>query len=331
MAPSTAHSTIPIDPTVAPSIDQPTVVGFYGNARGFKQASGEFSQQITDCDADFWAITEAHLKDDIVKSLIPSGYNIISRKDRSKHGGGLLLGAKSHLLTNPLSLDKYNISGVAELDGFELCNVHYIACYSPNSYNTHILIDMLTKYMLDHPGIPLILVGDFNAHHKEWLCSAVPTDYAGIATREFCESFGLHQYVDFPTRGPNSLDLIMSTFEGSATALPNLGTSDHVSIKFQSRVAADLPETPKATKVLDWHSAPWNHIKGELKRALVTWNETDFSNPDNAEQALCAQIQPIIRKHVPETTPIKSTSAPWWNYHCKKSFKHKMKDLQDSV
>ena len=78
----------------------------------------------------------------------------------------------------------------------------------------------------------------------------------------------------------------MSTFEGSATALPNLGTSDHVSIKFQSKVATELPETPKATKVLNWHSAPWNHIKGELRRALVTWNECSFSNPDDAEQAL---------------------------------------------
>ena len=44
---------------------------------------------------------------------------------------------------------------------------------------------MLTKYMLAHPSVPLILVGDFNAHHKEWPCSAVPTDFAGIATREF--------------------------------------------------------------------------------------------------------------------------------------------------
>ena len=76
----------------------------------------------------------------------------------------------------------------------------------------HILIDMLTKYMLDHPGVPLILMGDFNAHHKEWLCSAVPTDFAGIATQEFCESFGLHQYVDFPTRGPNTLDLVNNCY-----------------------------------------------------------------------------------------------------------------------
>ena len=116
-------------------------------------------------------------------------------------------------------------------------------------------------------------MGDFNAHHNEWLWSAVDTDFAGVTTQELCESFGLHQYVNFPTRGPNTLDLIMSTFIGSAVALPNLGTSDHVSIhvsiKFQSQVIEDLPATPRATEVLNCHSAPWNHIRGEVKRALT--------------------------------------------------------------
>ena len=76
------------------------------------------------------------------------------------------------------------------------------------------------------------------------------------------------------------------------------------------------------------HSAPWNYIKGELKRALVTWNECSFSNPDDAGQALCARIQPNIRKHVPETAPMKSASAPWWNHHSKKSFKLKTKTFK---
>ena len=326
MGPTINHD-IPTNP-ITTSTSPPTVIGFYGNARGFKQASGEFSQQIIACDADIWCITEAHLKDDVVKTLIPSGYSIITRKDRSKHGGGLLLGAKSHLLANPLSLDKYNIPKVAEMDGFQLHGVHYIGCYAPNSYNTHILIDMLTKYMIDHPGIPLVLMGDFNVHHKEWLCSAVDTDFAGIVTKEFCESFGLHQYVDFPTRGPNTLDLIISTFTGSAVALPNLGTSDHVSIKFQTQVIEDLPDTPRATEVLNWHSTPWNHIRGEVKRALILWNETEHLIPDDAELALSKAIHPIIKKHVPKTLPMKTSSAPWWNFDCDKSFKLKMKTFK---
>lgn len=45
-----------IDPSITVRPVRPTATGFYGNARGFKQASGEFWQQILDCDADVWAI-----------------------------------------------------------------------------------------------------------------------------------------------------------------------------------------------------------------------------------------------------------------------------------
>jgi hypothetical protein len=103
---------------------------------------------------------------------------------------------------------------------------------------------------------------------------------------------------------------------------------DHVSIKLQCQVAAVLPETPKNSKVLNWHDAPWNHSKGEVKRALVVWNGCEYSDPDVVEQALCDQMQPIISKHVPKTTPMNSTSAPWWNYACKKSFKLKLKTFK---
>ena len=76
---------------------QPYVTGFYGNARSFRQASGEFCQQILDCDAHVWCITESHLKDDAVATMIPRarGYSIVCRNDRSKHGGGILMGANT--------------------------------------------------------------------------------------------------------------------------------------------------------------------------------------------------------------------------------------------
>ena len=211
-----------------------------------------------------------------MRNLIPRGYSIVSRKDRTKQGGGILLGAKQHLLCTLLDLKEYNVPCVAEMDGFSLDEVYYIGCYTPNSYFTHILIDMLTKLQIDNPGRKFILMGDFNCHHKEWLCSAVPTDYAGIVTQEFCESFGLHQYVNFPTRGPNTLDLIICNSPGSAEALPNFGTSDLVAIKFKCNVDNALDSEPPNTPVLNWMTASWNHIRGAVKRALSVWNDSDY-------------------------------------------------------
>ena len=152
----------PIDPTIPVRAVCPTVIGLYGNARSFRQASGEFCQQITDCDADVWAITESHLKDDPVNMMTPPGYNVVSRNDRSKHGGDILLGAIKHLLCNPLDLKKYNIPNVAELDGFELHGIYHIGCYAPNPFHTNTLIDMLIKFLIDHPGANVIIMGDLN-------------------------------------------------------------------------------------------------------------------------------------------------------------------------
>jgi len=322
---------VPVDPTIVARPLLPTVTGFYSNARSIHQASGDLCQQILDCDADVWGVTEAHLGGEPISALIPRGYNVVCRKDRSKHGGGLLLGAKKHLLCDPVDMTKYNVPNIAEMECFILDNVYYICCYTPNSSNTHILIDKLTQFILDHSDKGLIIMGDFNTHNKEWLYSAVPTDYAGIVTQEFSESFGLNQYVDFPTRGPNTLDLIMSRFTGTAETLPNLGTSDHVSIKFKCQIHDELESEPPPTDVLLWHSAPWHHIRGAVKRSLAIWNDCDYESPDEAEAQLVHLVQPVINTYVKKSISKPYSPAPWWNLHCKKAFKYKMKTFKTRV
>ena len=103
----------------------------------------------------------------------------------------------------------------------------------------------------------------------------------------------MRQYVNFPTRGPNTLDLIICNSPGSAEALPNFGTSDHVAIKFTCIVDSALDSEPPNTPVLNWMTAPWNHIGGAVKRALSAWNDSDYDSPDEAEAQL-AHYNPRI-------------------------------------
>ena len=81
--------------------------------------------------------------------------------------------------------------------GFELDTIHYIGCYAPDSKKAVILIERCRQYLLDHPAVNVVFVGDFNTHNAEWLVSNVKTDGAGIAAQELCESFNLHQLVGF--------------------------------------------------------------------------------------------------------------------------------------
>ena len=85
--------------------------------------------------------------------------------------------------------------------------------YRPGSCPGH--DTRLTEYLDDNLadirslGSNIILAGDFNVHNREWLCST-KTTIAGEAMEEFCASHHLTQPVTHPTRGDNTLHLIIS-------------------------------------------------------------------------------------------------------------------------
>ena len=276
----------------------PLIKGFYSNVRSLPQASGDVRKLIPSVNADVFFLTETHLKDDPIKQLIPSGYKAVARLDRTKHGGGLIGGTRSHLLANLLDLSSYNIDQFAEMIGFELDGVDYIGCYTPDSHRAQMLIRQCRRYLLDHPDHSVIFIGDFNAHNTEWLHSTTNTDAAGTAAQEFCESFDLHQLVDFPTRGGNTLDLILSSFPGSARALANPGSSDHVAIGFEAQVISPPADTPDITPSRDWDRAPWNHIRGAIKKYLSDWDPCSFISADEAQSNLNEWFEAIIERYV---------------------------------
>ena len=109
----------------------PSISGFLANARSLRQASGDVQRQVTMIDADIFFVTETHLKDDPTRCLIPTGYKVVARYDRNKHGGGVLAGAKNHLLASKLNLSRYCIREKAEMAGFELDSVTTSAVTHP--------------------------------------------------------------------------------------------------------------------------------------------------------------------------------------------------------
>ena len=114
-----------------------------------------------------FVITETHLRDDPVRCMIPSGYKVVSRYDRTSSGGGVAIGCRSHLLASPLDLSQYTSPKEAEMARFQLDGVDFIGCYTSNSTTARVLIDRCIKYMLDHPLHRVVMMGDFNAHHVE--------------------------------------------------------------------------------------------------------------------------------------------------------------------
>ncbi len=93
----------------------------------------------------------------------------------------------------------------------------YIPPSSNNNNRSEALNDLyqhISEQQTAHPDAFLILAGDFN--HAD-LRSVFPK---------------IHQHIDFPTRGKNTLDFVYTTQRGAykALPLPHLGASDHITV-----------------------------------------------------------------------------------------------------
>ena len=154
-----------------------------------------------------------------------------TRRDRSKHGDGVLILIQEHILFEEVDTTEISIAEKAELVAIISHSLLIVCCYrQPSSVDVTVLTNL--DHLLDkYPSLSPVICGDFNVHESTWLHSS-HTSSAGTATLDFCESRGLHQLVNFPTRlnAIKFLDLVLTEHPGSAQALLNLNTSDHVTV-----------------------------------------------------------------------------------------------------
>ncbi len=130
----------------------------------------------------------------------------------------------------------------------------------PNSNNNRSealneLYQHISEQQTAHPDAFLILAGDFN--HAD-LKSVFPK---------------IHQHVDFPTWGNNTLDFVYTTQRGAykALPLPHLGTSDHITVML---IPAYRPIV-KVTKPVHRQIQVWP--EGSSEALQDCFNTTDWN------------------------------------------------------
>ena len=294
------------------------------NVRGLRQAAGELSKLVNEFKPHLVGIVETHLKGDPLSGLLPRGYRCVNRLDRTKNGGGLIWAAVSHLLVDKVSMKPYNVVGESEILGIELCGETLELCYTPNSKLAPRLIENCKQFKLDHPYKSISYFGDFNVHNPDWICSVGDKDTGGALAEEMCEMFGMNQLIDFPTRGSNTLDLVMTTLTGSATERPGAGTSDHISIDITLELQSVVPIQPDLKPTLLWQHAPWDHIKGAVKRETKSWEASEYTTLDEAVYDLDSRLCTIINKYVKLSKPKKPGPTVWWDQNCQDAYNAKI-------
>ncbi|XP_026318656.1 ionotropic receptor 75a-like [Hyposmocoma kahamanoa] len=180
----------------------------------------------------------------------------------------------------------------------------------------------LDEILQQLPSVEVLILGDFNAHHMEWLGSA-RTDYTGRAVRDFAAAYDLTQLVDGQTRVPDIEGHTPGLLDLMLTSLPDgirvschacLGTSDHLLIRSEVSVThARSSRPPGKRRVWHYGSADWDGLREFY--ASFPWKQLSFSSgdPDVCAASIAEAILLGMHGFIPNSAVrVGGRSHPWF-------------------
>lgn len=201
-------------------------------------------------------------------------------------------------------------------------------------------IQTTTDSMLQRiPSAEIVILGDFNAHHVEWLGSHT-TDHAGRSVHDFALAYGLTQLVLSPTRVPDVdhhratlLDLLLTSHPDNyqTSVGPPLGTSDHCLIRSTTPILRQ-PRMRRAGHRRVWHyrSADWDGMRSFV--ASYPWGHVCFQleDPSAVADSIADVILQGMELYIPSSLiPVGGRSQPWFGRSCKAALERKQENFQN--
>ncbi len=191
--------------------------------------------------------------------------------------------------------------------------------------------DSIDSAISQHPSAQVMVFGNFNVQHKEWLTHSRNIDIPGIATHNFSISQNLTQIVSSPTHIPDRasdgrylLDLFLCSNPDDCVAkvLPPIGNSDHSIVSVS--VSYSSPTTtfqPFHRTVFQFGKADWDGFRCFL--ADVPWSWILSLGPDLAADELSQWINLGMKIYIPlHTYQIRDHSQPWYTPVCAAAIAH---------
>ena len=179
------------------------------------------------------------------------------------------------------------------------------------------------------PSAQLVLLGDFNAHHQEWLFPYQSTDHAGREMRKLALTLDLTQLVQEATRVPdvdshtaNCLDLLLTTDPDrySVSVSSPLGSSDHCLVKSVSSYSPPDPCPKGNRRVWRYKSADWDEMRSFF--ASYPWQSVCFSSgdPSTCAEAVTDVVRLAMEYFIPfADVPLSSNARPWFGAECRRA------------
>ena len=238
-----------------------------------------------------------------------SGYNFV-RKDRLEavHGGiGMYI--KNEIKFSELTALSNPVFEVlwVKLNPTRLPrgvdNVIVGTVYHPPSGDNlemqNYLIETLSAIEANYCNCGMIILGDFNR----------------LCVRRLINNFSLKQIVNFPTRGRNTLDLVLTNlkkFYEEPTKMSAFGLSDHITIEVKAKTIAQVKSTKSIKQLSDLRPSKRYAVRAYLQQVNVS-NLIDLVPSCEAKVKMLETIVSIgINSIMPmKSKTVVSNEPPW--------------------
>ena len=249
------------------------------NARSVVPKRFDLSAYVLTGDFDVVAVTETFLDDSIHDShIVPPGY-VVFRKDRNRHGGGVLLLIRESLNASlqPDLDDQCELLWVSipTKSSVILFGVFYRCPQAPLSVLEALRSSVSSAVAQNHP---IVLCGDFNLPHINW--DTISPSTGAPATSMLCEMVSdcfLTQLVSASTRKDSILDLVLTNTPDnifSVVVCDNLPGTDHDAVRFNVAMVT-CPNVTPSRYLYNYQKIDQDHFVSIFSR--VPWQMIDYN------------------------------------------------------
>ena len=289
------------------------------NIRGFlgKRVELEGHLRLAESLPQLVALNETFL-DKSVHAIRIAGYSVISRRDRRDGaGGGIALFARVSV-SESITLLEHSATHErswhilhADLGPILFCVWYRPPCPGETA-SIYTFVSEWRRLQGDFIGT--IVVGDLNLHHVHWLRHSTHTSVEGTVLFRFCNDNGFRQCVKDPTRGENTLDLVLTDLEEVKNAVVGPQISDHRIIK--AEVDLSMPRVEMQPRVVyDYAKASWTRIRAEI--SSVDWSFFNRLTVDTGTTEFMRILLRILDRAIPKRIISSNTEKhPWLNERC---------------
>ena len=246
------------------------------NARSVMNKRTDMLALLRSQSLNILAVTETFLDEDILDSELIDDNFTIFRRDRNRHGGGVMLVVDA---TIPAKR-RQDLETDCELLWIELSlsptNILFGVFYNPPDSSGSTLVQLSSSLKaIINTSTPIIISGDFNLPNIDWSeTSPSPTTYSTKAHLlcELLDEFNLQQLVTEPTRNSNILDLLITNREDliqGSKVVDGIPGSDHESVQFGVNLTRK-PLSRHKRRMYNFRKADFEAYRELLSK--VPWN-----------------------------------------------------------